>query len=96
MRKDIAVVQPCHGNLGNDHLQESRECREHAELVCIEAEAGGGGEVSAFHDPRGNENLWVFLVNHLQAGGTWGKATVNLCQLRLFPAVAPYLQDRCQ
>ena len=66
MRKDIAVVETGHGNLGNDHLQEGRESRKDTRLSFLKTKSGGGGEVTAFHDPGCNEHLGVLLVNDLE------------------------------
>ena len=70
VRQHVAIVQARHGDFRNNHLQEGRERREDAELVVVEAEAGGGREVAALHDARGYKDLGVLLVDRLQAGRT--------------------------
>ena len=68
MAEDVAEVEAGHCDLGYYHLEESRECGEHAELLRIKAETSSSTEVSALHDSRGNENLRVLLVDDFQAG----------------------------
>ena len=68
MGEDIAVVQSCHGDLRNNHLKERREGGENAELVSVETKPSGCSKITAFHDTRWNEYLWMLLVNHLETG----------------------------
>ena len=70
MAEHIAIVQPRHRDLRYDHLEEGRERGKDAKLVALEAKARCGGEVTTFHDPRRNEHLGVFLMDHLQTGRT--------------------------
>ena len=70
MAEDVAEVEPRHGDLRDDHLQEGREGGEDAVLLRVETEASSCAEVSALHDTGGNENLRVLLVDDLEAGGT--------------------------
>lgn len=68
MGKDVAVVETGHGKLGNNHLEESRESREHAKFFCVETETGSGGEVATFHDTRWDEDLWMLSMDNLETG----------------------------
>lgn len=70
MAEHIAIVQPRHRDLRHDHLEEGRERRKDAKFVGVEAKACCGREITALHDPRGNEDLGVFLMDHLQTGRT--------------------------
>lgn len=70
MTEDIAIVQACHGDLRNNHLEEGREGGENTELVSVETEASGCCKVTALHDTRWNEHFGMFLVDHLETGGT--------------------------
>jgi hypothetical protein len=67
MTQDIAVIQPRHRHLRDDHLEEGRERREHAKLVSFEAKPGSRRKIGALHDARWNEHLGVLLVDYLQA-----------------------------
>lgn len=68
MRENIAVVQPCHGNFGDDHLKEGREGREDTKFIGLEPETSCSREVSSFHDSGRDENLRMLLVNDFQTG----------------------------
>ena len=68
MTEDIAVVETCHGDLGNDHFEKGGESGEDTKLISVESEASSGREVSTLHNTRWNEHLGVFLVDDLQAG----------------------------
>ncbi len=70
MAEHIAIVQPRHRDLRHDHLEEGREGRKDAKLVGLEAKARCSGEVTALHDPRRNEHLGMFLMDHLQTSRT--------------------------
>lgn len=70
MTEDVAVVQSCHGDLRNNHLEERREGGENTELVSVETKAGGCSEVTAFHDTGWNEHFGMFLVDHLETSRT--------------------------
>lgn len=67
MRQDIAVVETSHCDLGDNHLEESREGREDTELIWSESESSGSREVTTLHDTRGDEDFWVLLVDNLEA-----------------------------
>lgn len=69
MTKNVAVVQAGHGNLRDNHLKESRECRENTELFSVEAKTSSCRKVSTFHDTRGNKHLRVLLVDNLETSG---------------------------
>ena len=66
MAEYIAIVETRHGNLGDNHLQERRKCREDSELVMFKAETGSSRIVATLHDAGRNENFWVLLVDHFQ------------------------------
>lgn len=66
MAQDIAVVQPRHCELRDDHLEESRKGRKDTEFVCVETETSSSRKVSSLHDTRRYENLGVLLVNNLE------------------------------
>lgn len=70
MAEDIAVVQPCHGDLGNNHFKERREGSENAELFRVETKASCCREVAALHDTGWNKDFRMLLVNNLDAGRT--------------------------
>lgn len=71
MTQYIAPIQARHRHLADDHFQERRKCREYTKLVLVEPEPSRCREVATLHDPRRNENLWVFLMDHLKASGTF-------------------------
>ena len=70
MTEYIAIIETSHGDFRYDHLQESRESRENAEFLVVEAKAGGGGEVPSFHDTRRNKDFGVFLMDYFEASRT--------------------------
>lgn len=63
MTENVAVVQPSHGDLRNNHLQEGRESRKDAKLVFVEPKPSRGGEIAPFHDPRGEEDFRMLLMD---------------------------------
>lgn len=67
MAEDVAIIKTCHSNFRNDHLKERREGRKDAEFVGIKPETCSSGEVAAFHDTGGDENLGMFLMDGFQA-----------------------------
>jgi hypothetical protein len=71
MTQHITIIQPRHRQLRHDHLQERAKRRKDAELVRVEPEARGGGEVAALHDPRGHEHFRVLLVDDFEARGAF-------------------------
>ena len=68
--EDVAVVQTSHGDLRDNHLEESRERRENAIFAFFKTKTGCSGEVPPLHDTGGNEDHRVLLVDDLEAGGT--------------------------
>ena len=68
MTQNIAVVETCHSDLRNHHLQESGESGEDPEFVLVKTEASRGGEITTLHDTRWNENFRVLLVDDFQTG----------------------------
>jgi hypothetical protein len=68
--KYIAVIESCHGDFRDDHLQERREGREDTELVMIKTETSSSRIVATLHDTGRNENFGVLLVDHLQTSGS--------------------------
>jgi hypothetical protein len=70
MAEHVAIVQACHGDLGNDHLKEGGKGGKDAELVGFKAKACSSGKVSAFHDSGRNEYFGMSLVDHLQTSRT--------------------------
>lgn len=71
MAQNVTIVQPGHGYLGDDHLQESRECRKDAELVRCKTESGSSRIVATLHDSGRNEDFGMLLMNDFQTGGTF-------------------------
>ena len=69
MTKYVAVIEPRHGNLRDDHLKERGECREDAELVRIKAEPCSSRKIAALHDTRRHVDLGVLGMDDFQAGG---------------------------
>jgi hypothetical protein len=69
--EDIAVVETSHGNFRKNHLQERGKGGENTKLVSGESKPGGSGEVAPLHYTRGDEDLWVFLMDHFQTCGTF-------------------------
>eukprot|EP00906_Rhabdomonas_costata_P016067 RCo023040 len=65
MAQDIRLVHPCHGNLADDHLQESAEGGEDALLLSSEPKPRGGREITALHHPTGDEALREGLAHQL-------------------------------
>jgi hypothetical protein len=70
MTENITVVQAGHGDLRDNHLQESGERREDTELISVETKTSSCREVSTFHDTRRNEHLRMLLVNNLKTSGS--------------------------
>lgn len=70
MGENIAVVQTRHSDLADHHLQESRECGEDTELVCVKSESCSRREVATLHDTRGYKHFRMFLVDDFQASGS--------------------------
>jgi hypothetical protein len=70
MTKYIAIIETSHGNFRYDHLQESRESREDAKFLVVEAKACGGREVPSFHDTRRNKDFGMFLMDDFETSGT--------------------------
>lgn len=78
MRENVAVVQTCHSDLRDDHLQESGECREDTKLVLVESESSCSREVASLHDAGADEDLGVLLVDDLQPSGALQIAFLNI------------------
>jgi len=70
MAKNITVVQSCHRNLTDNHLQKGTKSRKDTKLVLVETEASRCGKVTTFHDTGSDKDLWVLLVNDFETGGT--------------------------
>jgi len=66
--KEVAVIQPGHGDLGDTHLKESGKGGEDTLLLFVETETGSCGEVATLHDTGGDEHLGVLLVDDLETG----------------------------
>ncbi len=66
MTQDVTVVQTRHGDFGNQHFEEGRECRKDTKLVGVETESSGGGEVATLHDTGGDKHFRVLLVDDLE------------------------------
>ena len=60
--------QASHGDLRDNHFEESREGREDTVLVLVETETSSRAKVATLHDTGGDKDLGVLLVNDLQAG----------------------------
>ena len=66
VRKNVAVIKTGHGELGNDHFQESTESRKNTKFVFIETETGSSRKVATFHNSGGYKNFWVPLVDNFE------------------------------
>lgn len=66
--EDIAVVQACHRDFGDDHLKKRGEGGEDTKLPFLETKTGGSTEVATLHDPRWDEDFGVLLMDGLQTG----------------------------
>lgn len=64
--KHVAVVEARHGDLRNNHLQESRECGKDTEFVFVKTKTSRSRKVAALHDTGGDEHLRVPLVYNFQ------------------------------
>jgi hypothetical protein len=94
MAKYVAVIQACHGELRNDHLKEGGKSGKDAKLVGIETKAGGGRQISAFHDPGRNKYFGMSFVDDLQTSRTLqvacavrGSVMNRICDPRMIQTV---------
>ena len=65
----VGLVEPGHGDLGDDHLLEGGEGAEDALPAGLGAEARGHGEVVALHDAAVHVHLRTVLADMVQAAG---------------------------
>lgn len=71
MGEDVGFVETGHGDFGDDHFEEGGEGGEDALLSLVVAEAGGSGEVAAFHDAAGDVDLGVGFADVVEAAGAF-------------------------